>query len=31
MYNMFFKRSVMPSVPPPIENNDSHDNSDLLM
>ena len=24
-------RSVMPSVPPPIENNDSHDNSDLLM
>ena len=24
-------RSVMPSVPPPIENNESHDNSDLMM
>ena len=25
------QRSVMPSVPPPIENNDSHDSSDLMM
>ena len=24
-------RSVMPSVPPPIENNEAHDNSDLMM